>query len=149
MRIFCLAIDFAPAHLIKNQQIQNLSHIKLIYIGKRLTDKLQPLDHAFIACPKNVRPEVGEFCWDSKIYKVDGEAEEPEEMINARVEIEEESMLKLTEGFDQMHIEDDVEVIEEDEFIILEEVPDVQIISEERAEKTKVQSKITSFFTEK
>ena len=181
MRIFCLAIDFAPAHLIKNQQIQNLSHIKLIYIGKRLTDKLQPLDHAFIACLKNVykrwlnmeilksekvpakfdkvkkitkilyamRPEVGKFCWDSTIYKGNGEAEEPEEMINARVEIQEESMLKLTEGFDQMHIEDDVEVIEEDEFIILEEVPDVQIISEERAEKTKVQSKITSFFTEK
>ena len=175
-RKICLAID-----LIKNQQIQNLSHIKLIYIGKRLTDKLQPLDHAFIACLKNVykrwlnieilksekvpakfdkvkkiteilyamRPEVGKFCWDSTIYKGNGEAEEPEEMINARVEIEEESMLKLTEGFDQMHIEDDVEVIEEDEFIILEEVPDVQIISEERAEKTKVQSKITSFFTEK
>ena len=58
-------------------------------------------------------------------------------------------MFKLTEGFDQMHIEDEVEVIEEDDLIILEEVPDVQIISEERAEKTKVQSKITSFFTEK
>ena len=57
-------------------------------------------------------------------------------------------MLKVTAGFDQMHIEDDVEGIEE-ECIIFEKVPDVQIISEERAEKTKVQSKITSFFIEK
>ena len=83
-----------------------------------------------------MRPEVGKICWDSTIYKGNGEAEEPEEMINARVEIQDESMLKLTEVFDQMHIEDDVEVIEEDEFIILEKVPDVQMISEEGTEIT-------------
>ena len=63
-------------------------------------------------------------------------------------------MLKVTAGFDQMYIEDDVEGIEEEEYIILEEVPDVQIMEEvpdvqERAGKKKVQSKITSFFTEK
>ena len=55
-------------------------------------------------------------------------------MIHSRVEIQEESLLKVTEGFDQMHIEDDVEGIEEEEYIILEEVPDVQIISKKRAE---------------
>ena len=75
-------------------------------------------------------------------------------MVNSRAEIQEESMLKVTAGFDQMHIEDDVEGIEEEEYIILEEVPDVQIIDEvpdvqERAGKSKVQSKITSFFTAK
>ena len=96
-----------------------------------------------------MRPQIGKYCWDVTVYKGNEDAEEPEEMINSRVEIQEESLLKVTEGFDQMHIEDDVEGIEEEENIILEEVPDVQIISEERAEKTKVQSKITSFFIEK
>ena len=47
-----------------------------------------------------------------------------------------------------MHVEDDVEGIEEEEYIILVEVPDVQIIDEvpdvqERAGKSKVQPKIT------
>ena len=57
-------------------------------------------------------------------------------MVNSRAEIREESMLKVTAGYDQMHVEDDVEGIEEEEYIILEEVPDVQ----ERAGKSKVQS---------
>ena len=91
-----------------------------------------------------MRPQIGKYCWDVTVNKGNEDAEEPEEMIHSRVEIQEESLLKVTEGFDQMHIEDDVEGIEE-ECIILEEVPDMQIISEERAEKTKVQSKITSF----
>ena len=96
-----------------------------------------------------MRPEIGKYWyWDATIYKGPEEDEEPEEMVNSRAEIQEESMLKVTAGFDQMHVEDDVEGIEEEEYIILEEVPDVQIISEERAGKTKVQSKITSFFTE-
>ena len=73
-------------------------------------------------------------------------------MVNSRAEIQEESVLKMAAGFDQMHIEDDVEGVEEEEYIILEEAPDVQIIDEvpdvqERAGKSKVQSKITSFFT--
>ena len=185
-RKICLAIDFAPAHLIANQKIPNLTNIKLVYIGRGLTDKLQPLDSAFIACLKNVykrwlnleifnseqmpskfdkvkknseiaysmRPEIGKYCWDATIFKGPEEAEEPEEMVNSRAEIREESMLKVTAGFDQMHVEDDVEGIEEEEYIILEEVPDVQIIDEvpdvqERAGKSKVQSKITSFFTAK
>ena len=91
-----------------------------------------------------MRRQIGKYWWDVTVYKGNEDAEEPEEMIHSRVEIQEESLLDLTEGFDQMHIEDDVEGIEE-EYIILEEVPDVQ----ERAEKTKVMSKITSFFTEK
>ena len=92
-----------------------------------------------------MRPEIGKYCWDAIIFKGPEEAEEPEEMVNSRAEIQEESMLKVTAGFDQMHVEDDVEGIEEEEYIILEEVPDVQ----ERAGKSKVQSKITSFFTAK
>ena len=64
------------------------------------------------------------------IFKGPEEAEEPEEMVNSRAEIQEENMLKVTAGFDQMHIEDDVEGIEEEEYIILEEVQDVQIIEE-------------------
>ena len=93
-----------------------------------------------------MRPEIGKYWyWDATIYKGPEEAEEPEEMVNSRAEIQEESMLKVTAGFDQMHVEDDVEGIEEEEYIILEEVPDVQ----ERAGKSKVQSKITSFFTAK
>ena len=90
-----------------------------------------------------MRPEIGKYCWDATIFKGPEEAEEPEEMVNSRAEIQEESMLKVTAGFDQMHVEDDFEGIEE--CIILEEVPDVQ----ERAGKSKVQSKITSFFTAK
>ena len=71
-------------------------------------------------------------------------------MVDSREEIQEESILKVTDGFDQMHIEDDVEGMEDEEFIILEEVPDVLIVSEEGPEKKKkIQSKITSFFTEK
>ena len=61
-RKICLAIDFAPAHLIANQKIPNLTNIKLVYIGRGLTDKLQPLDSAFIACLKNVYtmvPKIG------------------------------------------------------------------------------------------
>ena len=180
-REICLAIDFAPARLIANQKIPNLTKIKLVYIGRGLTDKLQPLDAAFIACLKNVYkrwlnleiykseempskfekirriseilhtmwPQIGKYCWDVTVYKGNEDAEEPEEMIHSRVEIQEESLLKVTEGFDQMHIEDDVEGIEEEECIILEEVTDGQIISEEPAEKIKVKSKITLFFTEK
>ena len=59
-----------------------------------------------------IRPQIGKYC----------DAEEPEEMIHSRVEIREESLLKVTEGFYQMHIEDDVERVEEEEYIILEEV---------------------------
>ena len=40
-RKICLAIDFAPAHLIANQKIPNLTNIMLVYI-ERVTDKLQP-----------------------------------------------------------------------------------------------------------
>ena len=69
-------------------------------------------------------PEIGKCCWDVTVNKGNEDAEEPEEMIHSRVEIQEESLLKVTEGFDQMHIEDDVEGIEE-KYIILEEVPDV------------------------
>ena len=60
------------------------------------------------------RPEIGKYCWDATIFKGPEEAEEPEEMVNSRAEIQEESMLKVTAGFDQMHIEDDVEGIEEE-----------------------------------
>ena len=35
-------------------------------------------------------------------------------MVNSRAEIQEESMLKVTAGSDQMHLEDDVEGIEEE-----------------------------------
>ena len=100
-----------------------------------------------------MRPEIGKYCWDATIFKGPEEAEEPEEMVRTRAEIQEESMLKVTVGFDQMYIEDDVKGIEKEEYIILKEVPDVQIMEvpdvQERAGKSKVQSKITSFFTAK
>ena len=63
-------------------------------------------------------PEIGKYCWDVTVYKGNEDAEEPEEMIHSRVEIQEESLLKVTEGSDQMHIEDDVEGIEKEEYII-------------------------------
>ena len=60
------------------------------------------------------------ICWHLlmlRIVCVSEEAEVPEEMIHSRVEIQEESLLKVTEGSDQMYIEDDVEGIEEEEHI--------------------------------
>ena len=68
----------------------------------------------------------------------------PEEITNARIEFEEEITQKLTDGFDQMHVED-VADDEEVEFIELVPVPD----SEDSTGKAKIQSKITSFFTDK
>ena len=51
---------------------------------------------------------------------------------------------KLTDGFGQMHVED-VADDEKVEFIELVPVPD----SEDSTGKAKIQSKITSFFTDK
>ena len=62
----------------------------------------------------SMRPEIGKFCWDATIYKGNEEPEEPEEMVDSREEIQEESILKVTDGFDQMHIEDDVEGMEDE-----------------------------------
>ena len=97
----------------------------------------------------SMRPEIGKYCWDATIYKGDEEVEKPEEMVNSRAEIQEESMLKVTAGFDQMHIEDDVEGIEEEEYAILEEVPDVYYSFGGTTGKDKSPVKITSLFTEK
>ena len=62
----------------------------------------------------SMRPEIGKFCWDETIYKGNEEPEEPEEMVDSREEIQEESILKVTDGFDQMQMEDDVEGMEDE-----------------------------------
>ena len=97
----------------------------------------------------DLRTAIGKYCWDATLYKGSEEPEAPEEIIASEVEILEERMLKITDGFDQMHIEDDIEGNEEIDYVELVEIPEIEIISEEITEKVKVQSKITTFFTEK
>ena len=53
-RRVCLLIDHAPCHLIANEPIPDFSNIKIVYIGRCMTDKLQPLDNNIIAVLKNV-----------------------------------------------------------------------------------------------
>ena len=60
-------------------------------------------------------------------------------MVNSQVEVEEESLLKLRDGIDQMNVEDDVEGYEELEFLDLVSVPQLEIVSEPRTKKAKVQ----------
>ena len=45
-----------------------------------------------------MRPQIGKYCWDVTVNKGNEDAEEPEEMIHSRVEIQEESLLKVTGG---------------------------------------------------
>lgn len=174
-RKVALCMDHAPCHLISNQPIPNFSNIKIVYIGRNMTDKLQPLDHNIIAVVKNIykkwlnlelyktentpsrfekikkiteilyslRPEIGKYCWDKTIFKGNEEPKKPEEIIIAKEEIAEERMLKLTDGCDQMHINDDDEEDEEQECVELEVAEDA------RPKKVKVQSTIESFFTAK
>ena len=99
----------------------------------------------------SMRPEVGKYCWDKTIFKGKEELEEPEEMVNSQVEVEEESLLKIRDGIDQMNVEDDVEGNEEVEYFDLVPVPEpeLEIVSEPRTKIAKVQSKITTFFTGK
>ena len=52
-RKICLVLDCAPCHLICNEPIPDLSNIKIVYIGRNMTDKLQSLDHNIIAVLKN------------------------------------------------------------------------------------------------
>ena len=91
-----------------------------------------------------MRPGIGKYCWDKTVFKGNEEPEKPEEITNAQIEIEEEMTQKLTDGFDQMHVED-VADDEEVEYIDLIPVPDF----EDSTGKPKIQSKITSFFTDK
>ena len=103
----------------------------------------------------SLRPQIGKYCWDVTIFKGHEEPEAPTEMENSLAEIEEESLLKIRDGLDQMNIEDDVEGTEELEYFDLIPVPDLEInsesqpeleiISDGRPEKVKVQPKITSF----
>ena len=34
----------APVHLIESEPIPDMSHIKIVYVAKLMTEKLQPLD---------------------------------------------------------------------------------------------------------
>ena len=68
----------------------------------------------------------------------------PEQMTRSRVEVEEERTQKVTYMMDQIYIEDSNES-DKEEFVDLIPVPDAENVPE----KTKVQSKITSFFTER
>ena len=88
----------------------------------------------------DMRPGIGNYCWDKTVFKGNEKPEKSEEISNARIEIEEEMTQKLTDGFDQMHVED-VADDEEVEYIDLIPVPD----SKDSTGKPKIQSKITSF----
>ena len=92
----------------------------------------------------SIRPEIGKYCWDSTIFRDNEHLIVPEEMTRSRVEVEEERIQKVTYMMDQMYIEDSDES-DEEEFVDLIPVPDAENVPE----KTKVQSKITSFFTER
>ena len=113
----------------------------------------------------SIRPEIGRYCWDCTIYKGQNELEIPPEIIASHVEAQEEMMQKVTNGLDQMYIEEDAESNDEDDYVECRiEVPDLENalenVSENASEnvsndeencrkKQKVQSKITSFFTNK
>ena len=49
-----LIFDSAPCHFVAAENIPDFTNVKIIYIGKLLTDKLQPLDNNYIACIKNI-----------------------------------------------------------------------------------------------
>ena len=98
----------------------------------------------------SMRPRIGKYAWDQTIFKNEDETHEPIEVIESQVEIEEDIMLKISFGIDQMFIEEEeTEDDEEITFVDLSPAPEVQSESNEGEEKTKVQSKITAFFTEK
>ena len=40
-----------------------------------------------------VRPEVGKYCWEKTLFKGKEELEEPEEMVDSQIEVEEENLL--------------------------------------------------------
>ena len=78
----------------------------------------------------------------------------PEEMTRSRVEGEEERIQKVAYMMDQMYIDESDEEVEFVDLIPVpdaEDVPEILIVSEieNGPEKTKVQSKITSIFTER
>ena len=52
-RKICLLMDHAPCHLISNEPIPDFPNIKIAYVGRCMTDKLQPLDNCIIAVLKN------------------------------------------------------------------------------------------------
>ena len=43
----------------------------------------------------SIRPEVGKYCWDVTIFKGEEGLEEPEEMVDSQIEIEEENLLNF------------------------------------------------------
>ena len=52
-RKIVLIMDHAPVHLIESEPIPDMTHIKIVYVAKLMTDKLQPLDCNLIAVLKN------------------------------------------------------------------------------------------------
>ena len=93
----------------------------------------------------SIRPEIVKYCWDSTIFRESEDLDVPEELTGSRVEVEEERTQKVAYMMDQMYIEEDNESDEEVEFVDLIPVPDAENVPD----KTKVQSKITSFFAER
>ena len=85
-------------------------------------DKIQKITQILYS----MRPEIGKYCWDVTIFQGKEETEEPQKVIESYVEIEEERTLKVTDGLDQMHIEDHDEGNEEEEYIDLIPVPDLE-----------------------
>ena len=75
----------------------------------------------------SMRPGIGKYAWDETIFKNEDETHEPIEVVDSQVEIEEDMMLKISFGIDQMFIEE--EETEDDEeiiFVDLTPVPEVQ-----------------------
>ena len=97
-----------------------------------------------------MRPGIGKYAWDQTIFKKEDELQEPIEVVNSQVEIEEDKMLKLSFGIDQMFIEqEENEDDEEIEFVDLTPAAEIESEANESERKTKIQSKITAFLTEK
>ena len=111
-----------------------------------------------------MRPEVGQHCWQVSFFKNSSLSEKPNEIVAAEKEVESESLQKLCYEIDQMYIEQDfsfetetrdlilVGENDEDEMVTLEFIPESEeqkspeIEERKLPEKPQIQSCITQFF---
>ena len=108
-----------------------------------------------------MRPEVGQHCWQVSLFKNSSLSEMPNEIVAAEKEVESESLQKLCYEIDQMYIEQDfsfetetrdlilVGENDEDEMVTLEFIPESEeqkspeIEERKLPEKPQIQSCIT------
>ena len=111
-----------------------------------------------------MRPGVGQHCWQVSLFKNSSLSEIPNEILTAEKEIESENLQKLCYEMDQMFIEQDfsfeaeaqdlilVGENDEDEMVTLEFIPESEeqkspeIEERKLPEKPQIQSCITQFF---